>query len=138
MRRDGEVSFDWTGSQFFPELRFANAVVDVEATSLAVKTSFPRYSRPLGLSANRVNKMIAAGEKRHHDRGRTPAESVCNDALEFDSVVRKLGRHKGKRAPSAGGALRGLLAADLRIYLPTWLFHLRRPGFNSGFFPHGT
>ena len=44
MRRDGEVSFDWTGSQFFPELRFANAVVDVEATSLAVKTSFPRYS----------------------------------------------------------------------------------------------
>src|SRR5207244_3983364 len=102
-----------------------------------VKTSFPRYPRPLRLCENDVNKMIPAREERRHDRGRTPAESVCNDALEFDSVVRKLRHHERKCAPSGGGALPDLLAADLRIYLPTRLFRFRRPGFNSGFFPYG-
>lgn len=77
--------------------------------------------------------MISAREKRRRDRGRTPAESVCNDALEFDFVVRQLRQSKGKCAPSAGGTLPDLLAADLRIYLPTRVFLLRRPGFNSGF-----
>ncbi len=81
--------------------------------------------------------MIAAREKQRRGRGRTPAKSVCNDALEFDSVVRKLGRHKRKCAPIAVGAVPNLLAADLRIYLPTRLFHRRRPGFDSGFLPYG-
>jgi len=80
--------------------------------------------------------MIAAGEERRRNRGRTAVESVCNDTLEFNSVVRKLRSHKRKCASSVGGALPNLLAADLRIYLPTGLFHLRRPGSNSGFLPY--
>lgn len=98
----------------------------------------PAQALPLSLSANHVNKIIAAREKRRRDRGRTRTESVCNDAMEFDSVVRKLRRRKRKCAPITGGALPDLLAADFRIYLPKRLFHLRRPGFNSGFLPYGT
>src|ERR1700730_4324504 len=92
---------------------------------------------PLSLRANRANTMIAAREKGRRDRGRTPAEAFCNNALESNSFVRKLRGLDRRRGPSLSGALPYLLATDLRIHLPTWLFDFRCTRLNSRFLRYG-
>src|ERR1700722_9353571 len=93
-------------------------------------------SKHLGLLANCVNSIISARERRRDYRRRPWARSVCNHALELNSDVREFRNADGNCPPRSYGALSNLLAADLRVSLPTWLLGARCSRLSSGFLPH--
>src|SRR5713101_8321556 len=94
------------------------------------------HEKPLSLHADRVNTIIAGVELRRQYKGRSWSQPVCHHTLEFNSDGRWLRHDKTNRPSRANGALSDLLAADLRIYLPTRVQRVRRRGFNSRFFSY--
>ena len=102
----------------------------------------PESGRPaagvrLGLSNNRVNKMIACCDPGTRYRGGPISRSLLNDALEHGPCLRRFHCQRRNGAQSAHRALQNILAASFCFHLPARLFRARCSRLDPGFFSHG-